>query len=513
MTYKWSLVSSSATSTQPSINQTFTSTGVLLVHLTASNLVSNITFSFNLTVVEKLSGLYLISPTPYTDQSASIVNKKASFLFRLTSGNGYTCQLNFGDGSTPTIFNDSSSNLNNTLISHLYTQESTFKLSLTCTNSFNSASYELDHYVQFELSNLRLLSFGAFRLVPFRIQFGLDSGSSPQTSLYVNSRLDRMVSYDPMTKIGFSSWRVGSSSGVLEVNITALNLVSSLSCSGLFEIGAPISSPSLTLSDNFFSRFMYNFGSDVGCSVSMLEGSNVKLEVYFGEGLTKNVSLFYGDWSGAFNLSYKHNNPGDYRITAVFSNAFGRFELSQEISVVSEVYGLIPRLDKNPVAYTVKGAEASFLFSFYGDTKAGSHSSVTFWPGDVFNASMGPFLLGMDFGRNQSMNQLGFNYDKPGSYFVAFLVENVRGSRAFGLGFEVREGVNGLNLKVPTNVRTRAVFGVETFLVQGKWATFVWDFNSTIQIRNCSGNYKTFLIDFNILVISYYLLDYANNKN
>ena len=488
MTYKWSLLSSSATSTQPSINPTFISTGVLLAHLTASNLVSNLTFSFNLTVVDEMSGLYLISATPYTDQSASIVNKLASFLFRLASGNGYTCRLDFGDGSSPTLFNDSSSSPNNTLISHFYAQESTFKLSLTCTNSLNSALLELDHHVQFELANLRLLSFGAFRLVPYRIQFALDSGSSPRTSLYVNSRLDRMAGFDPLTKIGSSSWRVGSTSSVLEVNITALNLVSSLSYSGSFEIGAPISSPSLTLSENFFARFMYDFGRGVVYSVDMLEGSNVKLEVYFGEGSTKSVTLFYGDWSGAFNLSYTHSNPGDYRITAVLSNAFGRFELSEQISVVSEVFGLMPRLDKSPVAYTVKGAEASFLFSFYGDSKAGSHSSVSFWPGDALNASMGPFLLGMDFGRNQSMSQLGFKYSKAGSYFVAFLVENVRGSRAFGLGFEAREGVSGLNLKLATSVRTNAVFGVETFLVQGKWATFVWDFNGTLKTGNCSGN-------------------------
>ena len=223
----------------------------------------------------------------------------------------------------------------------------------------------------------------------------------------------------------------------------------------------------------------------------MVDGSNVKIEVYFGEEADSttptNSTVLFGDWSGAYNLNYKHTNPGDYRITAVLSNAYGSFVLSQQISVVSDVYSLLPRLDKNPVVYTNKGAKATFLFSYFGDTKSGSHSSVTYWPGDSYNSSLGPFLMSMDFGRNVSMNQLSFDYKTPGSYLVAFLVQNPRGSCSYSVEFEVKVGISGLYLNFPTSVRANKAFSVETFLVQGNWAQFLWDFNGTVQAENCSG--------------------------
>ena len=155
VTYTWYFSSSTISSSRTSMSQTFTSVGILQLQLTAVNIVSNVSYLMNITVVDRMSGIVFTSPTPYTDQSASIVNKQASFLFTLASGNGYTCVVDFGDGTSRMSFNDSAFDCNNTVVGHVYTREFIFKVSITCANSFNSVSYATDHHVQYEIANIR----------------------------------------------------------------------------------------------------------------------------------------------------------------------------------------------------------------------------------------------------------------------------------------------------------------------------------------------------------------------
>lgn len=492
ITHEWNLPITNQTTTLKSILHTFTAIGSYEVTVFASNPISNATYTLVINVVNLVTNPVFFSSSLYTFQSASIVGKNAEFLFTVTSGSGYTCRVNYGDGSILN-FNDLVVNYNGTVFTHLYNREGSFSVSIYCENLFSNATYLVTHYTQYEILNLKVPLNGAFRNVPFSIQFTISSGSSPSFTMFYNNMQDYGISYDSNSKIGYSSSKSASSSGLFDLNITATNLVSRMSLSQKFEIGSIIRDPVFNVLTTGFADLKFHYGTTLNFKVHMTDGSNVRLQFFFGEESDLQVAntdlTIVGDWNAEYPKSYLHVDPGDYRVYVNISNAFGSFVLSHSISVVSTVNDLIPGLLYNPVVYTALGSTAYFKFSYAGVSKAGSHSSVTFWPGDSYNVSFGPYLIGMDFGLNLTTNSLMYQYETIGTYKAAFLVENMLGSKNFEVTFQIREGVSGLYINFEPVVRAATNFEIQTYLVQGQNVIYTWTFDGVVKTANRIGKF------------------------
>jgi hypothetical protein len=174
------------------------------------------------------------------------------------------------------------------------------------------------------------------------------------------------------------------------------------------------------------------------------------------------------------------------------SNALGCAVFTQPIRVISYVNSLIPGLAStsssslsttNIVTFvsanglTGEGL-AQYAFSYVANTKAGSHSYVTFWPGDSANRTHGPFLLAMDFTANISKTQMQYSYSSLGNYQALFFVSNPLGSMTFSLTVNVVMSMYGLYMGVDPMYSTVTTVGstvmVSAYLEQGLGVTYTW---------------------------------------
>ncbi|CAF0876239.1 unnamed protein product, partial [Brachionus calyciflorus] len=270
------------------------------------------------------------------------------------------------------------------------------------------------------------------------------------------------------------------------VILIARNKVSNVTLDQNFEIGAKIRNPQFILTNaNSFRPGFYNFGTQLNFIIKMDDGANVRMRFFFGDqddlklpSLEVNTT---GDWNSDYPLSYTHTEPGDFQMYVIVFNAFDSFILNQSVSIVTDVNNLIPGLAENPVVYSPVGSFAFFMFSYVANTKSGSHASVTFWPGDLFNVSFGPYLIGMNFKINSTVNRLMYKYQAEGEYTVHFLVENMLGSKHYSLTFKIKQGVYGLFINFQPIVRAGTTFNIETYLVQGENVTYEWSFDGEVK--------------------------------
>jgi hypothetical protein len=165
----------------------------------------------------------------------------------------------------------------------------------------------------------------------------------------------------------------------------------------------------------FKNIFLYNESIDFVIDLSV--GSNVKVDLYIGEEEIFNslpISSFIpGIWQAPLKLTRTYKYPGDYKVTAVLSNSVSSITLTKQITVMSNVTGLIVELKNSPVIHLQHSNDdygrAYFQFKYEGKTCAASHANVTFTVGDS-NRIYGPFWLGMDFIKNISKTPFFHDY-------------------------------------------------------------------------------------------------------
>lgn len=184
-----------------------------------------------------------------------------------------------------------------------------------------------------------------------------------------------------------------------------------------------------------------------------------------------------------YAINYTYSNPGDYTIFVNISNVLGYASFTQAVRVISRVDSLIPGLagtTNNYVTYLSSQSTGTpqFVFSYSANTKAGSHSTVTFWPGDDNNATFGPFPLSMDFNANVSKTQLQYDYSSTGVYQVSFYVVNPLGSKVFTYVIQVVSGMYGFYISVdPLYSLVGSAVTVSSYLMQGQNVTYTWTQN------------------------------------
>ena len=480
---------------------TFTTGGSIRVDLVGWNLVTypNQTTFANVLVIDKLMGINLFAGNSIN--SASVVGKSADFLFTLQNGGGYTCTLDYGDGSQ-TVFTDLP-NLNNTYISHTYPSlEASYQVKIFCLNTVSNLTFgPFTHYVQYELTNLRLLNTGTGVNKQYYIEVLTDSGSNPYLQqLLLDSVADNGFTF--ASKAGKSSLRTGeTSSKVIIVNVTLSNYVSTVKLNTIYEISSPIVNPSFAISpsgdiDASLNRYTFGLsGTTINFQFDVVSGANIKVEIFTGEELVSSVPTISfqaaGEWAAvkstylnnpAYN-QYKYSNPGDYTIKIRFSNTFSLFTLNKTISIISSVNGLGLGLLNNPVSFSMAFAVGVAQFVFNGgSSKAGSHSYVTFWPGDGSNSSFGPFILNMDYALNISKTPLVYNYQSEGNYTATFLIQNILGQTAnYKINFLVLSGLDGFYIDVlPKTTKPLTPITINAYVMRGTNVKYEWYINGVL---------------------------------
>jgi hypothetical protein len=147
--------------------------------LIATNEVSSLLITFRF-LIEIPLGLISFNSSLY--DRASVLGEYSVFLFRITSGENFTCNVKFGDG-----FSLNDSFWNEKSISHLYPSIVKFyEIQVFCQNSLNNATYSVLHYVEKKLYNLYFLNNTVEPNMQINLMFSL-KGSNPMFNLHIKS--------------------------------------------------------------------------------------------------------------------------------------------------------------------------------------------------------------------------------------------------------------------------------------------------------------------------------------
>ena len=242
---------------------------------------------------------------------------------------------------------------------------------------------------------------------------------------------------------------------------------------------------------------IYLYSQSIDFIIDMSIGTDVQVDLYTGEEELFNTlpirNFIPGIWSSPLKISRTYRYPGDYKVKAVISNSVSAVVLTQQITVMSNVSGLIVELKNSPVIYfhqsTDDSGRAYFQFKYQGITCAASHSNVSFTVGDS-NTNYGPFWLGMDFPQNISKTPFFHDYDTIGSYTATFTVQNEISSKTLILQILVVEAIYGVHLQVlPPNCFPSMSFINQAFIEQGNNISLEWIIeNNPIGVFKRTGN-------------------------
>lgn len=500
--YVWTVQSNQTVLNQTQINLNiwnyqFPNIGVFSVNIFAYNNVSSQNVTVAITIIDKMYGLYFKSET--LNNSSSIVDQNANFLFVLIAGQNYNCSIDFGDGSKTTI-NDLVSSQNNSIVPHKYNSEKMYVVSVNCTNPVNSLNTLFNHYVQYPLTGLQLVKSGTTTGISYNVGFFLQSGSLPyQVNFMFDNTLDTNIQYSSNLVWQSSNHNPEYVPTLHYIYINMSNYVSYIELNTTFEISTQISSPAFNITPiTGISSYLYQYPMALTFWVSMPSGSNINIFINTDSSnqpssLTNNVINIQtiGLWSSNINdipnnryvIPYTYSNPGHYTVFASISNSLGSFNFTQSLVIMSQVNYLIPNVvnnnnnNNNYVIYdnSAQSALARFAFTYAGNTKAGSDSTVTFWPGDQVNSTFGPYTLSMDFNANISKSSLQYTYSLTGNYLATFFVINPLGSKVFTLNISVVVGMSGFYMSVnPLYGTVGSPVLVSAYMVQGTNIQYTW---------------------------------------
>jgi hypothetical protein len=465
VTYQWRIDKLfNSTSFDSSLTYTFRQEGFVSVYLNVSNPLSATSIVQVVYVYGMLSDLAFHSGN--RSESASIVGQKAEFKFELT-GCGYVCDIDFGDSTKLEHLAESNFSFMNFLVSKSYpSEEAVYTMTINCSNPFSQVNLTFNHYVQYMISNLRLMNRGALYDNSYTIDFVMDySGSSSITiRLFVDNQLDDGTRLVNSSMIQSSLYRAENIHRIRLINIMVSNIVSSVTLNETFEICPPLGDIYTQIippgPDYLFSEAII-FHVSIPPSPTIVELIISTGEIVIRENL--NVSSLL-----VKNYTHNYKNPGDYKIVFIVQNRANMNRNFRTISVKSGVDKLQVQLSQTPVTILSNGfGAASFFFSYLNDSKHGSHAQVSMWPGDETNSTNGPFRLNMNYDLNKS-RFFPYNYKTNGTYEALFLVENSVGKAIYGVFVNViMQEITSFSIDVKPQVATPdAQVVVQAFLTQ-----------------------------------------------
>lgn len=254
-------------------------------------------------------------------------------------------------------------------------------MNISCQNLFNELSFQTEHVVENEISKLELLTRSAFTNESFKIMFRF-YGSNPIVTLVISDTEIFNITYDKTSGIATTDVLPGKAEGVYWVVITVSNSVSSSTTRRKFEVGRPIKEPKFSIQ---FVEDEFALGSYIEYKIDMDQGSNVNLQVFFGDEADIEVPTIdvqiKGPWK-PYIFNHTQKIAGYFDVIVLVTNAYSSFTLKKNMTITTGTSGLIPKVKNDPVVYTPLGAVAVFQFS-YGALQSGANALIKFWPGEL----------------------------------------------------------------------------------------------------------------------------------
>jgi len=488
ISYNWSFVDANETTSATSLSYIFTTFGVRLQYLVASLFLNCVPASVridskNITISENITGLTFCQGKFCSILiSASIIGKEANFNLMMQTGRDYTCLIDFGDSQKLMI--DHTTVLNGSSVGHKYSNsEGVYTVVITCSNFLSSQTYQVQHHVQYEITNIQLIKKGAFLNTQYKVQFLLGTGTNAQVTFRFNNSLDYEMTYVESKKMGIGSERYADTIAFYPVNILAWNYVSSISFNDSFQISTGIGVPLLNIAPLLQSTTnAYPFETNLSFTIDITFGSNINYFLYTGEESSLKTQPINGStkgiWTSPITISKNYKYPGNYNVTLILSNSLGEVSITKLVKVMTSVEGLCARVQTTPVLYlSSKGAaRAYFQFFYNGSNNPASQGEVTINSGDQnLNPEVGPFWLGMDYIERVSKTPIFYDYQKQGEYNATINVKNERNNITFVLPIQVIATLDGLIVSFePQNLAPGMTVKMATYITQGKNVTLEW---------------------------------------
>ena len=481
------------------LSLTFSETGVYLIKLDAWNNISSQSVQINFTVNEGLKEIYFHSGN--REMSTSKTNQPALFLFRIKTVQDYMCVVNFGDFLQNFNFTDKEKDFNNKYINHTYLKSGFYSVIITCYHGEDSLSLKLIQVVQDEITGFSLISRGIYISIAFyKIGFRFKTGTDISVILKIDSVTDSNTTFDKTSLNGYSGLLINNGKAKIQnLNIKAFNLVSFVSISDFFEISSSILNPQLIISP-FKNNYVYEFMSiPVDYTLRIEKGSNVKVEVFFGneKNLQPSVNqVFAGEWKSDQVFTYTHSEPGEYIVRVKVSNVISKFDIYKRISFISRVDQLTCQPEPSMALLKFSRAIVSFRIKSIGNSNPGSRTTLKFWPGDSTNLTHGPFMLRMI----NFTNSVPFfhTYSQLGNYKPLLLIENEISKKYFHLNLMVvSSSVDDMYVVVkPPAVMVNQLFQVYVYILNALNVNITWYFDNITVTQNKLCKLIFFLIDF-----------------
>ena len=299
---------------------------------------------------------------------AAAVGDSTSIQLDVSAGSDYVCDFDTGDGRS---FQQTyvSTVVHSDTVNHTYDNAGVFTVTVRCHNNVSQAEDHVSVTVLYPITGLRLTRDGAPQGSPFKVEFTLESGSSPNFTLLFDGTVTS-VAYDNATLIGRSDLMMSLPLGVHAVVLKAENAVSSANVTANFTIAVPIANAQSTVNTSWAIM-----GEPLQFTVQLDAGSGIRITWDFNDSSADaSVSTSPTDeWPAGNNRSSLHvfPHPGRFVVNVSVGNSLGEQNFVHEILVYGPVDNMT--LSSNSPVMFLSGSgniELRFVTSGFPPTAA-----------------------------------------------------------------------------------------------------------------------------------------------
>ncbi|XP_061175461.1 uncharacterized protein LOC133184410 [Saccostrea echinata] len=409
--YTWDHGDSSTTNvTTLQHTYTYTTPGTFPVNVTCSNALSSKSNYTTIKIETRINGLSLSASPAVTSQVTSIT-------LGMTNGSDYMCE--WKKNGVQFAMTTSVTTPPNDNFDHIFTEDGTYEITVTCSNNINSQTVSVIVTAQRKITGLALVRAGALLNTPYTVDFVWDDGSNPQFLLEFNGVL-QTLSIDTFARKGSSPvFPAEASITSFPMNLTAYNLVSNEQITTNFGIESEIAGMRIT-SDSAINPTL-GFGTVakddvVTLTISATGGTNVNIQWEHTVGNSppsvtpQNIPTWTTNVSKLFTLSTLGNHELKVSVSNAYSSNTSTFSYLAIAPVKDIQFNTI-----SPVLF-LPPADVVFTFSQSPVGLPPNEATIEIDYGDGRPVASLPFLL---------TNSYPYSYREDGTFTVTANISNI----------------------------------------------------------------------------------------
>ncbi|ESO89018.1 hypothetical protein LOTGIDRAFT_228960 [Lottia gigantea] len=326
------------------VSHSFTYAGVFNVTCSTQNALSQKS-NFTEVVIE-----HTITAITLNTVTSSRVNP-VNLNFTMATGSNFTCEWDYGDGTASETKDDADTPPGGevTPVPHTYAAEGSYTVNVTCYNNISKMTKIATQVIESPITNLQILTTGASKNEPFKIEFQIDQGTNPT----VDFTFDGVPFTKDATTNGFSEvtatapakrWETTLIPGkpTAEYNLTIIvsNLLNGVPKSIAFIVEVGMKNVVSTVSQTTVPT-----AGDVVFTLDMEEGSSVEYSIDFDDGSFSNFSLSAGaDWANEVprmkSVTHQFADGRVYNVKVTAWNSAGTETFSHTVTAIQSVLGI-----------------------------------------------------------------------------------------------------------------------------------------------------------------------------